>query len=189
MGSADSASSLPTVAPMRAILLASTTAFSLIVSGQNRFPALTGERTDGAVVELPKASEGRWLIVGLAYGQKAGPLLEEWYGPAYLRFVQKHGLFASELDADVYFIPLFVGLNKAGYGSSMKRLREEADPDVAERVLFVKEDADAIREALGLTDKETPYILVVDPTGRIVHREQGRYSEEKLEAIEEAATR
>jgi hypothetical protein len=173
---------------MRTALLTLSLSLALLTRGQDTFPTITGERTDGSTVQLPAASKGRHLIVGMAYGQQAGPLLEEWYGPAYLRFVEKHGLFASELEADVYFIPLFVGLNKTAYGSSMKRLREEGDPDVAKRVLFVKEDADAIRGALGLKDKETPYIFVVDPSGRIVHREQGRFSEEKLEAIEAAAT-
>jgi hypothetical protein len=173
---------------MRSILSSLFLTVALLADAQVPFPALSGERSDGVIVDLPKASQGRWLIVGMAYGQKAGPLLEDWYGPAYLRFVQKHGLFASELDADIYFIPLFVGLNKAGYSPSMKRLREEADPDVAKRVLFVKNDAEALRETLGLKDKETPYFFVVDPQGRIVHREEGRYSEEKLEAMEEAAT-
>mgnify|MGYP000875028968 FL=1 len=153
---------------------------------QGSFPAVSGERSDGTVVELPKASAGRYAIICLAYGQKAGPLLEEWYGPAYLRFIAKHGLFASEIDADVYFVPLFVGLNKAGYGPTMKKLREEGDPDVAKRVVFLKGDHDGLREALGMKDKEAPYVFVVDPQGRIVHRTEGAYSDDKLDAIEEA---
>lgn len=153
---------------------------------QRSFPAVSGERSDGTVVELPKASAGRYAIICLAYGQKAGPLLEEWYGPAYLRFIAKHGLFASEIDADVYFVPLFVGLNKAGYGPTMKKLREQGDPDVAKRVVFLKGDHDGLREALGMKDKEAPYVFVVDPQGRIVHRTEGAYSDDKLDAIEEA---
>lgn len=172
-----------TILPLAAFLM-----LALPARAQQPFPVFTGERTDGTTVELPTASKGRHLIVGMAFGQKAGPLLEEWYGPAYLRFVAKHGLFASDIDADVFFVPLFVGVNKAAYNGSMKRLREEGDPDVARRVLFVKDDAGAVREALGLKDKETPCILVVDPQGRIIHREEGKFTEEKLEAIEKAVT-
>ncbi|MBL8003388.1 MAG: hypothetical protein JNL05_15650 [Flavobacteriales bacterium] len=173
---------------MRILVLTTFLLAATLLWAQQPFPTLTGERSDGSSVQLPAASKGRFLIVGMAYGQKAGPLLEEWYGPAYLRFVQKHGLFASEIDADVYFVPLFVGLNRTAYNGSMKRLREEADPDVAKRVVFVKEDADAVRDALGLKDKETPYIFVVDPQGRIIHREEGKFTEEKLDAIEVAVT-
>ena len=101
----------------------------------------------------------------MAYGQKSGPLLEDWYGQAYLRFIAKHGLFAADLDVDVYFVPLFVGLNKAGYGPTMKKLHQQGDPDVEHRVLFVKGDADGLREALGLKDKETPVHLRGGPQG------------------------
>lgn len=37
-----------------------------------------------------------------------------------------------------------------------------------------------------MKDKEAPYVFVVDPQGRIVHRTQGAFSDEKLDAIEEA---
>jgi hypothetical protein len=167
------------------ILLLAT---NLTAKAQEPFPAITGERADGTSVELPKASSGRHAIICLAYGQKAGPALEDWYGPAYLRFVAEHGLFASDLDVDVYFVPLFVGLNKAGYGPTMKKLREQGDPDVEDRVVFLRGDADGLRDKLGLKDKETPYIFVVDPQGRIVHRTLGAFSDDKLDAIEEAAS-
>ena len=51
----------------------------------------------------------------------------------------------------------------------------------------IRGEADGLRETLGLKDKETPYIFVVDPQGRIVHRTQGAFSDDKLDAIEEAA--
>lgn len=173
---------------MRILFSLMTLACVLSGQGQELFPTIIGERTDGGTVELPNASSGRHAIICLAYGQKAGPALEDWYGPAYLRFVAKHGLFASDLDVDVYFVPLFVGLNKAGYGPTMKKLREQGDPDVEERVIFLRGDADGLRDKLGLKDKETPYIFVVDPQGRIVHRTQGAFSDDKLDAIEEAAS-
>jgi hypothetical protein len=36
-----------------------------------------------------------------------------------------------------------------------------------------------------MTDKDIPYIFVLDATGRIVFRTQGAFTDEKLEAIEE----
>ncbi len=173
---------------MRTLTLLLVLALSVSASAQDLFPAIVGERADGATVELPKASAGKYAIICLAYGQKAGPMLEDWYSPAYLRFVAKHGLFAADLDVDVYFVPLFVGLNKAGYGPTMKKLREQGDPEVEQRVIFLRGDADGLREKLGLKDKETPYIFVVDPQGRIVHRTQGEFSDDKLDAIEEAVS-
>ncbi len=149
-------------------------------------PPIKGENTDGTTVVLPAASKGRFAIIAIAAGRKAEPVLEEWYEPAYLRFVAKQGLFAGSHDADLWLVPVFTGLNKAAFGPSVKRLKEQADPDVAARVVFVNNDADALLDALGITDRDVPLFLVVDPSGRIIHREKGAFTVEKLDALEEA---
>lgn len=152
--------------------------------GQGRFPTLQGELADGRRLELPGAPPNA-LIIGLAVSAKAQADLEAWYEPAYLRFVAKHGLFANAYRADVYFVPLFTGLNKAGYEPSLKKFRNSAAPEVADRVVFAKAELDEVREALGIKDRDIPYFFVVDREGRILHRASGRYSDAKLEAIEE----
>ncbi len=167
--------------PLFSLLLASTTAFA-----QTNFPTIVGETTDGTAVELPAAGKGEPAIIAVAFGKKAEPVLAEWYEPAYLRFVAKHGLFAGATDAQLYFVPIFVGLNKAAYEPSMKRLRKSADPDVAKRVVFLKGEADAVLDALGMKDKDEPWFFALDAEGRIVHKEKGAFTVAKLDALEEA---
>jgi hypothetical protein len=153
---------------------------------QSTFPTLTGETIEGTSVQLPAAGAGKYVIVAMAYSQKAGPVLEEWYAPAYTRFIAKHGLFASTYEAELYFVPMFVGLDKAAYEPSMKKLRKSADPDVARRVVFFKGESEPIIASLDMKRKDTPYFFVLDPQGRVIHREEGAFSEEKMEAMEEA---
>jgi hypothetical protein len=155
------------------------------VLGQERFPALSGETVEGTRIVLPEGQAAPFTIVGLAYGQKAGPLLEEWYGPAYLRFVAKHGLFAAAYDARVYFVPLFVGANKAAYEPSIRKFRKSADPAIVDHVLFSKDELAPLQQALGLKDKEIPYFFVLNAKGEIIHRTQGAFSDDKLDAMEE----
>lgn len=174
---------------MRNLILLLPFITATVVSAQAPCPAISGETTEGRTVQLPKASEGHFAIIAIAAGRKAEPLLQAWYGPAYLRFVAKQGLFAGEHDADLWLVPIFTGPNKTAFGPSMKRLKEEADPDVARRVVFVKEDGGALIDALHIKDREEPVFLVVDPQGRIVHREQGAYTVEKLDALEQAMDR
>lgn len=169
---------------MRTIALLSATVLALNVAAQDIFPALTGETATGKTITLP-AMEKPWTVIGLAYSQKASPLLEEWYEPAYLRFIAKHGLMAGTYEADVYFIPLFTGVNKAAYEPSMNKFRKSADPEIVDHVLFSKAEIEPLRTALGITEKDIPYFFVLDAQGRIVHREQGAYTDEKLETIEE----
>ena len=161
------------------VLVAASTAWSQAV-----FPALQGENTDGEVVVLPDASATGYTIVALAYGKKAEPLLEDWYAPAYSRFVAKNGLFAASYDAALYLVPIFTGVNKAAYAGSMNRLRKEADPDIARRVVFFKGDAKELIDALGMTNKDIPYFFVLDNTGHVVARGSGTYSVDKLDALE-----
>lgn len=170
--------------PMRYLLLFATLAQAFLVHSQDPFPSLSGETATGASITLPVKGK-EWTVIGMAYGQKAGPLLEDWYEPAYLRFIAKHGLMAGSYDADVYFVPLFVGMNKAAYEPSMKKFKKSADPEIVNHVLFVKTDIEPLRESLGLHEKDVPYFFVLDKEGRIVHREQGGYTDSKLESIEE----
>ena len=154
------------------------------LSAQSTFPVIQGETTEGAEVVLPQASPEGFTVIAIAYGKKAQPLLETWYGPAYSRFVNKQGLFADSYHADLFLVPIFVGLNKSAYGSSMKELRRSADPDIARRVIFFKGDAKAVIEALDLKDKSIPYFFVLDKDGHIVARVSGGFSVAKLDALE-----
>jgi hypothetical protein len=169
-------------APVVLLLLSASVALR---AQDTDFPKLKGETVTGTTIELPRTGGAKWTLVGIAFGQKAQPALEDWYEPAYLRFVAKHGLFAGEYDVDVYFVPLFVGVNKAAYEPSMKKFRKSASPEVLDLVLFSKEDPDPLKEALDMSDKDTPYFFLVDAAGKVVHRTRGAFTDEKLEAFED----
>lgn len=157
----------------------------LSATAQSTFPSLTGETADGKKISLPSDQSGGYTVIGLAYGRGAGPLLEEWYEPAYLRFIAKHGLFATSYECAVYFIPVFVGANKVAYGPSIKKFRDSAEPEIVDHVVFFNGEFDAARQQLGLDRDNIPYFFVLDGQGRIIHRTEGAFSDEKLDAIEE----
>ncbi|MBL7963462.1 MAG: hypothetical protein JNM31_06420 [Flavobacteriales bacterium] len=169
----------------RTIALLTTLCCTLLLAAQQPMAELQGEFADGRTMVLPAGLKGRPAVIGLAFGKAAQGQLESWYEPAYLRFVAKHGLFAGSSNAQVLFVPLFVGLNKAAYEPSLKQFRKSATPEVADLVLFCKVEND-VRQALGLERENTAYFLVLDAEGRIVHREQGAYALQKLDALEEA---
>lgn len=158
-------------------------------SAQQQFPALHGETAEGASVKLPPGSSKAYTIIGLAYSQKAQPALEEWFEPAYLRFVAKYGLFAGAYDCDVFFVPLFTGLNKAAYEPSLRKFRKSAAPEIVDHVVFCKAEIETLKGPLGLTDKDAPYFFILDREGHIIHRTQGAFTEDKLEAMEEVLLR
>jgi hypothetical protein len=169
---------------MTRILLFSLLMSSSALYAQETFPVLKGETPNGQNVELPKDGEGTKTIVGLAYSKKAEAALEAWYEPAYLRFVKKHGLFAATYEAHLYFVPMFVGANKAAYGPSMKKIQKSAEPAVLDHVLFFKGELSDYEGTLGLEEKSKPYFFVLDENGLIIYRTSGEYTDEKLEEIE-----
>lgn len=170
---------------MRILLLSTAFLFGTTLAAQQTFPALEGETAEGGKVSLPLKGAKEYTLIGIAYSQKAQPMLEEWYEPAYLRFIAKHGLFAGAYDVDLFFVPLFVGVNKVAYEPSMKKFRKSAAPEVVDHVVFSKAELDPLKTALGMNEKDIPYFFVLDREGRIVYRTQGAFSEDKLEAIEE----
>lgn len=147
---------------------------------------IIGETTEGRRIELPNASSGRHCIIAVAASKKAEPLLQEWYEPAYMRFVAKQGLMVSEVECDLWLVPVFTGLNKAAYGPSMERLKQEADPDIAQHVVFVKDEGSSMLDALGMKVRDEPYFFVIGPDGKRKHMEKGAYDVDKLDALEEA---
>lgn len=154
------------------------------IKAQLVFPAFTGETTLGTSVNLPHQVPEGFTIVALAYGKKAEPLLEKWYAPIYNRFVAKSGLFAGTYQVELYLVPIFLGLDRAAYGPTMAKLRKDVDPEIAKRVLFVKDDARDLVGKLGLRDKDVPYFFVLDKDGRILERVSGAYTTDRLEALE-----
>lgn len=171
---------------MRTILISLLlTGAALDTLGQDTFPPLKGETLKGNTVELPQGASGKRTVLGLAYGQKAGNLLEAWMEPAYLRLVAKHGLFAGSYDANVWFVPMFVGVNKAAYEPTLKKFRKSADPEVADHVLFFQGELEPFEAVLGLRDRDIPYFFVLDEQGRIIHRTSGAFHLDKLDTIEE----
>jgi hypothetical protein len=156
---------------------------SLQLIAQGQFPHVEGENVQGQQVHLPLQGKS-WTLIAVVASKKAQPDLEEWFTPAYNRFVMKSGLFASSYAVELFLVPVFTGMDKVAYGSSMAQLKKRVDADIAKQVVFFKGDAGDLLEALGIRDKGVPYFFTVDPEGRIVHRESGKFSVEKLDALE-----
>ena len=171
---------------MRLVPIVALFTIASVPAAMAQSTTITGETTDGRTISIPQASAGKHCIIAIAASKKAEPVLQEWYEPAYLRFVAKQGLMVSDVDCDLWLVPVFTGLNKAAYGPSMERLKQEADPDIAGRVVFVKDDAAALLDAWGMKDRDEPYFFVIGPDGKRKHMEKGTYDVDKLDALEEA---
>lgn len=151
-----------------------------------QFPIMVAETVEDKKVTIPKETKGKFTLLGLAYSKKSEDELNSWFQPVYQKFIQKNtGLFESfSYDVNVYFIPMFTGINAAATGTAKKKALKDIDPKLLPHVLFYKGDLKTYKEALDFEKKDTPYFFVLDKDGKIVYATSGKYTPEKVEEAE-----
>ena len=88
-------------------------------------------------------------------------------------------------DVNVYFVPMFTGINAAATGTAKKKAVKNVDTQLLPYLLFYKGDLKAYKEALDFEKKDIPYFFVLNPEGKIVFATSGAYSQDKMDSIEE----
>lgn len=148
---------------------------------------MEAETVEDQKVKLPESTKGKYTLLGLAYSKKSEDELNSWFSPVFNKFIQKtKGLLAGfEYDVNVYFVPMFTGVNAAATGTAKKKALKNIDPQLLPYILFYKGELKSYKEALDFEKRDIPYFFVLDPTGKIVFATSGAYSEVKLDQVEE----
>jgi hypothetical protein len=152
------------------------------------FPDMTAETVEDKKINLPNDTKGKYTLLGLAYSKKSEDELNGWFNPIFSKFIQKtNGLMAGMgYDVNVYFVPMFTGVNAAATGTAKKKAIKNVDPQLLPYILFYKGELKTYKEALDFEKKDIPYFFVLDPDGKIVYATSGKFSEDKLDKIEES---
>ena len=105
------------------------------------------------VVTLPQDQKGRVTLIGMAYSKKSEDDLNSWFEPVYSRFLQSKsksaGLFSAfTYDVDVYFIPMFTGVNAAASGTAKRKAAKNMDAQLLPYILFYKGSLKPYKDAL-----------------------------------------
>ncbi len=150
------------------------------------FPSMDVETINDLKMKLPDSVKGKYTLLGLAYSKKAEDELVTWFEPIFHKFIEKPtGLmkgFGHEVN--VFFIPMFTGINAAGAGIAKRKALKTTDPQLMPYILFYKGQLKPYKESLNLEGKDSPYFFVLDSTGKVVYTTMGSYSEDKLDEIE-----
>ena len=152
------------------------------------FPSISGETVQGTKVTIPKETNGKYSLVGLAYSKKSEDDLNTWFNPvnaAFLRDKESAGLFSGfAYDINVYFIPMFTGIKAAGKRPAMKKATNKIDPTLQPHILFYAGKLKPYKEALDFEKKDIPYIFLLDSNGTIVYATSGRFTQQKMDDIQ-----
>ncbi|MBL3654548.1 hypothetical protein [Fulvivirga sediminis] len=152
-----------------------------------KFPELEAETVSDSVVILPKGTMGKYTLVGMAYSKKSEKDLNTWFSPVYNKFLREGGgLFSSfGYDVNVYFIPMFTGINAAATGTAKNKATKNIDPKLLPNILFYKGKLKPYKESLAFDKKDVPYFFVLDKQGKIVYATSGSFSDKKMSEIED----
>lgn len=160
----------------------------LNITAQNKgpFPKLEGHTLEGSAVSLPLKSNGKFTIVGICYKRSAEEELKTWIQPMYDIFVAKpkgtdYFDVASYYDVNYFFIPLISGFKKAAAD-----FKASTQPDLWKNVIDCDTDIQLLKVQLKPADDSTPYFYVLDTAGKIVEVVSGKYTEAKMDKIQEA---
>ncbi|MFN3403526.1 MAG: hypothetical protein ACK40G_05470 [Cytophagaceae bacterium] len=153
------------------------------------FPEISGETIEGNPITLPAALKTDFAIIGLAWSKEAEEDLLSWAQPMYNTFFpqpqKKKGLFDVSYEADVYFIGCITGLNKAAAETIKKKTKHNLDKALHPRMMYYVGDMKPYKEKMGIKDKETCHIFIVDKNRNIIHYISGKYTAQKMSKIEE----
>ncbi len=177
---------------MKRYLLLSTILFVTTLTAQSQvigktFPDMEAENVEDKKVMLPRDVAGKFTLVGLAYSKKSEDELNTWFQPVFQKFIQKtNGLMSGfSYDVNVYFVPMFTGVNAAATGTAKRKAIKNIDPQLLPYILFYKGELKPYKDALDFEKKDIPYFFVLDAQGKILYATTGKFTEDKMEHIEE----
>jgi len=152
------------------------------------FPEMHTETANDTVVNLPSDIKGKYSLVGMAYSKKSEDDLNTWIQPIFTKFIQKPtGLLAGTgYDINVYFVPMFTGVNVGISKTAKKEALKKMDPYFIPYILFYKGELKSYKQALEFEKRDTPYFFLLDSSGTIVYATSGEFTENKLEEIQDA---
>lgn len=151
------------------------------------FPEMEAETVEDKKVNLPLDVQGKYTLLGLAYSKKNRKMnLTLGFNLCLRSSFKKTGGVLSDFsyDVNVYFVPMFTGVNAAATGTAKRKALKNIDPQLLPYVLFYKGELKKYKETLDFEKKDIPYFFVLDPNGKIVFATSGKYSPDKMDKVE-----
>ena len=144
------------------------------------FPTAEGSTLARRSVVLPRDFEGALNLVLVVFKEAQQALVDSWIPEARALAEQHEAL-------RFYEVPTLARYNPA-YRWFINRGMRAGIPDPATRALTIVLylDKAAFRDALGLPDEETIYVLLLDRDGRVLWRTEGAFAPEKASLLRRA---
>ena len=152
-------------------------------------PVMECEDFNGKKIALPTDTKDKYTLLGIVFSKDAETDLKSWMNPIYNRFIVKPDNKSADVfavsdgfDINMYFIPMFNGLNQITSKQSKEKIKSSTDKEWYPYILFYDSNR-SLKNELNIDKKDIPYFFVLDKTGKIVYATSGKYDSKKLEKI------
>jgi hypothetical protein len=153
----------------------------------DKFPALKGTTLDDKSITVPVVN-GKYSVIAIAFSRSAEDDLKKWLNPLYDAFIPTETVSTTGFDmAEIYdvnfmFIPMIAGFRRVA-----EEFKKGTDKQFWAYIMDTeKTDINALQGKLRIGDNKIPYFYVLDKEGKIVDVQSGKFSEAKLDKLEEA---
>ena len=87
-------------------------------------------------------------------------------------------------DVNLYFIPMFTGVNTVATGPAKHKALNKLDEQLLPYILFYSGKLKPYKDALDFEKRDKPYFFVLDSAGKIIYATSGPYDQNKMKKIE-----
>jgi hypothetical protein len=150
------------------------------------FPTIKGVTLEDKALTVPNKN-GKFSLIAIAFHRGAEDDLKKWLNPLYDNFIQKEKGTSNFDLAEVYdinfiFIPMISGFKKVA-----EDFKAGTDKAFWQYIMDTeKTDIKTLQKQLGVDDNKIPYFYVLDKDGKIVEIQSGKFTEAKMEKLENA---
>lgn len=174
---------------MKKLIFAAVLTLALNLNAQKgkQFPEIVGKTLSDKALTLPIKNK-KTTVVGIAYNRAAEDELKKWLNPLYNTFIPKPGGDKSFDVAQIYdvnfvFIPMIAGFKKIA-----EDFKASTDKEFWPYILDTERtDIKELKKKLGIQDDKIAYFYVLDKDGKILESVNGKFTEAKMDLLEEAA--
>ena len=144
------------------------------------FPSVSGTNLEGKKYKLPNDLEGILNIVIVIFRREHTDLVEGWLHSA-------KNIFEKEAQVRFYEIPV-LSLSYSPFRWWIDGGMRAGIPDheAREKTITVYTSKKDLRKRLGILNEETIYIFLVKSDGTVLWRDQGRFTGEKFQKLQDA---
>lgn len=170
--------------------------FTLLISSsalftraqQQTFPDVVCETLSNKIIKLPADVKGKKTVVVIALSPKAEKELHAWSQPLYNALIAEGmgGLMGGRMyNANLCFVGMLKGVVKFASSEIIERSKKNIDKKLWDNYMITDKEVKAFMEAANISKTDEPQFFVLDKDGNIIYRTSGKYTDAKLNEIQE----